>query len=98
MAIVVPETVEGETRELTNIVVSIDKEANIRFKNTAVRLPLLLEGLKRELQQRDKTTIIIQADRRVAYDHVVQVIDVAKIAGAKNILLVTTKKTDAGSH
>ncbi len=38
-----------------------------------------------------KVNVIIKADRRVSYDKVVQAIDSEKLAGAKNILLLTKK-------
>jgi len=93
VAIVVPE-VEHETKgELSNIVVSIDKNADIYFNGDKVdSLQLLRAGLESEIRKRDKATVVIQADRRVVYDTVVQVIDAAKLAGAHTLMLITSKK------
>ena len=93
VAIVVPE-VEHETKgELSNIVVSIDKNADIYFNGDKVdSLQLLRAGLENEIRKRDKATVVIQADRRVVYDTVVQVIDAAKLAGAHTLMLITSKK------
>lgn len=93
VAIVVPEMEHESKGKLSDIVVTIDQDATVYFKGTSIEsLQLLRAGLEHEFQSRDKTTVIIQADRRVVYDKVVQVIDAAKLAGAHNIMLVTTRK------
>jgi len=92
VAVVVPEMEHESKGELSDIVITIDQDANVYFKGETLSLGLLRAGLARELRNRDKSTVIIQADRRVVYDKVVQVIDEAKLAGANNIMLVTTKK------
>jgi len=93
VAIVLPE-VEHESKDpFSEIIVTIDQDGQIYFKEgVAISPQLLREGLVNAFQRSDDRTVIIQADRRVVYDIVIQVIDEAKLAGAKNILLVTTKK------
>jgi len=94
VAIVVPEVEHESSGKLSNIVVTIDQDANVYYQGELIGdLKLLRAGLEIEIRQRDKSTVVIQADRRVTYDRVVQVIDVAKLAGAHNLLLVTTKKS-----
>jgi len=39
-----------------------------------------------------KDTVVIHADRRTQYDNVAQVIDAVKLAGAKNLILVTRQR------
>lgn len=92
--IVVPDVEHESSGKLSDILITIDKDANVYYGGvSAISMPLLKAGLKEELRRRDKTSIIVRADRRVSYDAVMQVIDAAKLAGATNIMLVTTKKS-----
>lgn len=87
--IVVPE-VESEGIELLpEIKVNIDKDALIYFNGVLVNEEILQSLLNKQLKEAPKQTVAIHADRRVQYDRVVQVIDIAKEAGAKEFLLVT---------
>lgn len=88
-----PEAQSENIKGLTEIVIQIDQNAIIYFKGESVDHNLLLGALGYELRLRGEDTVVIQADRRVSYDTVVQTIDVAKLAGAKNLLLLTAKKT-----
>ncbi len=92
VAIVVPE-IESEGAVLfPEIVVRIDHIGNIVIDETRVNQKQLTTILKLRIQSLGKDSVVIQADRRVEYDRVVQVIDAAKLAGAKNLILVTKRK------
>ena len=92
IVIIVPEVESDDTHGLTDIVVQLDQYSTIYFKGETVNHTELLGALGYELRRRGKDTVVIQADRRNSYDAVVQIIDVAKLAGAKFLLLVTSKK------
>jgi len=77
---------------LPDIVVQINHDGIFYFNHRVVREDYLVYLLKAKLKSVSKNNVIIKADRRVQYDKVVQVIDAAKLAGAKNILLLTKKR------
>jgi len=85
--------VEAESAEiLPDLTVKIDAHGFIYFNGVEVNEDILLNLLHKHFQDSMKQTIAIQADRRVQYDRVVEVIDIAKMAGAENFLLVTERR------
>jgi len=91
VAIIVPE-IESEGSEMSpDIIVQIDQNGIFYFDHIAVQEHHLINLLKDKLKSASKDKVIIQADRLVQYDKVVQAIDAAKLAGAKDILLVTKR-------
>ena len=92
VAIIVPEIESKGTGLLPEIVVQIDQDGSIFIDETNVNQRQLTTILKMRIKSLTKDTVVIQADRRVEYDIVVQVIDAAKLAGAKNLILVTKRK------
>ncbi|WP_455202316.1 ExbD/TolR family protein [Kaarinaea lacus] len=92
VAIIVPEIESEGSGLLPEIIVQIDKDGNILIDETNVNQHQLTTIIKLRIKSLAKDTVVIQADRRVQYDTVVKVIDAAKLAGAKNLILVTTRK------
>jgi biopolymer transport protein ExbD len=91
VAIIVPEIESDESELLPDIIVQIDREGVFYFNRKVVQEDRLFYLLKDKLKSVSKDKVIIQADRRVEYDKVVQAIDIAKLAGAKDILLATQR-------
>ena len=92
VAIIVPEIESEGSGLLPEIIVQIDQNGTILIDDTNVNQRQLTTILKLRIKSLAKDTVVIQADRRVQYDTVVEVIDAAKLAGAKNLILVTTRK------
>ena len=92
VAIIVPEIESEGSGLLPEIIVQIDQNGTILIDDTDVNQRQLTTILKLRIKSLAKDTVVIQADRRVQYDTVVEVIDAAKLAGAKNLILVTTRK------
>lgn len=85
----VPETQAEGTNLLPEIKINIDKDSRVYFNGVQVNGEILGKLLKQQLPKTPGQHIAIKADRRVSYDTVVQVIDIAKSAGAKGFLLIT---------
>lgn len=92
VAIIVPEIESEGSGLLPEIIVQIDQNGSIFIDETNVNQRQLTTILKLRIKSLAKDTVVIQADRRVQYDTVVEVIDAAKLAGAKNLILVTKRK------
>ena len=82
---------EGEGL-LPELIVQIDQDGKLFIDDTNVNLRQLTTVLKMRIQSLGKDTVVIHADRRTEYDNVAQAIDAAKLAGARNIVLVTRQK------
>lgn len=92
ISIIVPEVESKDEKISTELVINIDSSGMLYFGNNLVDLEQLFKLLQSQIESLSIDTVIIQADRRVEYDSVIQAIDVAKLAGAKNLLLVTEQK------
>lgn len=89
VTILVPEVENKSTDVLPEISIGIDENGKIYFNRVLVNETILLSLIKRNLKDMPNKNVAIRADRRVQYDSVVQVIDIAKAAGAKDFLLIT---------
>jgi len=89
VTILVPEVENKSEDVLPEISISIDEKGKIYFNSVLVNEAILLNLIKRNLKDMPNKNVAIRADRRVQYDSVVQVIDIAKAAGAKDFLLIT---------
>jgi len=89
VTILVPEVENKSEDVLPDISISIDESGKIYFNSVLVNEEILLKLIKRNIKETPNKNVAIRADRRVQYDSVVQVIDIAKAAGAKDFLLIT---------
>jgi biopolymer transport protein ExbD len=88
----VPEVeTEGEGL-LPELIVQIDQDGKIFVEDINLNTRQLTTVLKMRITSLGKDTVVIHADRRTQYDNVAQVIDAVKLAGAKNLILVTRQR------
>lgn len=74
------------------ITIVVDKKGSTFIENREVPLNQLFGVLKERLQGREDGLVVIRADRGVALNKAVRVMDVAKAAGAGRLALATEKK------
>ena len=91
VVIIVPEVQSQDKELLADVVVKIDHDGIIYFRDIAIGEDKLRNNVQQALTMTGRDNVIIEADRRVVYDKVVRVIDIAKLAGAKNLILVTQR-------
>jgi biopolymer transport protein ExbD len=92
LTIQVPEIESEGSGLLPELVVQVDQAGNFFIDDTNVNQRQLTTILKLRIKSLARDTVVIQADRRAQYDYVSQAIDAAKLAGAKNLVLVTRQK------
>ena len=73
-------------------VVSIMPDESIRIGERAVHLQSFVEELRKEVISIGKTSILLQGDESLPYRKVIEIMDLAKIAGVTKISLVAAKK------
>ena len=96
VTIIVPEIESAGSGLMPELYVQVDQNGVIFIDETQVTQSQLTLILKTRIKSLGKDTVVIQADYRTQYDFVVQVIDAAKLAGAKNLVLVTRRNPAAG--
>lgn len=93
VSIIVPEIESVDSELLPDLIVQIDQQGHFYFEHLIIQdQDTLFTTIKDKIKSSLKENVIIQADRRVQYDSVVQAIDAAKMAGAKSILLATKRQ------
>ncbi|MGV1100037.1 ExbD/TolR family protein [Thiovibrio sp. JS02] len=78
----------GEVEE--RLIVVVDREGRFLLEERVLDEARLFSALKLRLRGGGEP-VIINADKRVVYDRVMQAMDIAKKAGAKELLLATER-------
>jgi len=86
-----PKAVVSDQKELEKIVVSIDKTADIFLNQEKVPLPELKFRLETKLKTDAKKSIYLRGDEDMPYRLFVQVMDLARQAGARQINIAHEK-------
>jgi len=85
-----PETTAKSLRQAENpVVVTIDAEGEISINNISLARSLMIQELQKSYDNNADQTILLRADKNVAYGHVVTVMADIKEAGFDKIGMVT---------
>lgn len=79
-------------REKTEIVVFVDRGGKTWFAGREVAAGTLLDLLRREIGPAGGRPVVVKADRDVALDAAVRVMDMAQAAGAHRLSLATERR------
>ncbi|MFZ5774867.1 MAG: ExbD/TolR family protein [Thermodesulfobacteriota bacterium] len=77
------------------LIVVVDKDGRFLLEERPLDEAGLLAALRNRLRG-EPEPVIVNADRRVVYDRVMQAMDIAEQAGAKELLLATEPEQKAG--
>ena len=91
--IIVPKMASESKDLVPEITVRIDQEGNFYYAGFQIRDETLRVLLTEDLKPLKKRKIAVYADRRVEYNRVVELIDIAKGAGAEDFLLISDQVT-----
>lgn len=80
-----PEASNKEKIEKQDIILSVDKDSNIYLNRQKVDLNELEKLLKQKLAHSKEKRIIFQGDENILYKKFVNVLDIVKRSGAKDI-------------
>jgi biopolymer transport protein ExbD len=75
-----------------SMIISIIKDGRIMLAGEVVTKEKLAEDLKKLAAKDPKSRVVVQADDEVAHKLVVEVMDLAKSAGIKNLAIATVEK------
>lgn len=78
-----------QARSGEDIVIALTKDGSIVFEGEAHSPVELEEALKRSLDGAARKLVVVNADKSVAHGRVVQVMDLAKRAGAAQLAIAT---------
>jgi biopolymer transport protein ExbD/biopolymer transport protein TolR len=84
-----PPLPDSQPKSETAIVLSMDRNGNIKINQDEVEAARLAERLRDIFKSRNDRTIFLQANENLLFNDVAQLIDTAKAAGAGQLGLMT---------
>jgi len=84
----------GEQKE--NITVVMDEEGNIYLKGKKVKDSDFRKKLHLLVEEKDMIHLVLQADKEARHGRVVQIMDLAKSAGIRSIIIAARMPTGGG--
>jgi len=93
MKLILPKATVTDLAQKETIVISIDKQGEIFLNNRPTTFDSLKSDLQEVIKKYDDPSVHVKGDRDMPYKFFVQVMDVAKQAGATHVLIVHQGKT-----
>lgn len=94
-----PEAASKEEEPKQDLVIVLTRDNQLFLNDNPVRTPELGSRLRELLRDRKEAVVIVKADRDVLHGRVVEVMDIAKGAGAVRLTIATEPKdTNAGKR
>lgn len=78
--------------ETKGVVVTVDPQQNVYVDGRAVSREELVEGLREAVAASDVKRVVLQGDRDVILGDVVNILDLARSAGAEEVAIAATRK------
>jgi biopolymer transport protein ExbD len=88
----VPQAYTAERKVENEIVISYTQDKKLFLNDIPTNLEILKEKLKEELVKDPYRLVVIRADKELSYGEVINIIALAKEAGAKRLACSTKKK------
>lgn len=91
-----PAVVTGKTYQKEDIIVTITKDNDLYLNEEEITIENLLDKLRVRLEETEKKTVIIRADETINLGLAVKIIDIAKQAEVRGLVISTRMdKADA---
>ncbi|MGD8396328.1 MAG: biopolymer transporter ExbD [Candidatus Eiseniibacteriota bacterium] len=99
MQLDLPEAESAEAQEAEQLTVELDAAGGLRLDGEPVAPGQLLETLRARVAARDAgdRALVLRADREVPHGRVVRVMDDARRAGIRDLVIATALPDDAGA-
>jgi biopolymer transport protein ExbD len=92
-----PEAASKEEEPTRDLALILTRDHRLYLNDDPVQLDELGARLQERLQDRHDGVVIIKADKEVLHGHVVEVMDIAKSAGAVRLAIATEPKAPAST-
>lgn len=84
-----PEAGSAEPAERQDVTLGVTSDGTIYLGDSAVDRAGLREAIEAALEQASSDRVVLQADARVSHGLVVEVMDAARLAGARGLVVAT---------
>ncbi len=83
-----PKAVQQDQRETERIIISVDKEGGVFVNTLKTSMESLKSAVESKLASDPKKSVHVRGDKDMPYKYFVEVMDIARQAGAKQINIV----------
>jgi biopolymer transport protein ExbD len=91
------QTTEAEPEKNQDINIALDNKAVVYLDGKQTTIDKLAAFLQERAKQDAEARVIVKADRGIAYDNIVKVLDAVKLSGLHRVALATEPKTTVES-
>ncbi|MBN1351174.1 biopolymer transporter ExbD [candidate division KSB1 bacterium] len=84
-----PKAVSGQVEPGDRIILTITSAGSIFLNGEQLNLEELGAGLRQSLANHPEKLVVIKADRRLSLEKLVEVVDIAKLAGTEKFMIAT---------
>ena len=84
-----PKAVTGESQKSNQISITLANNGDLYLNQRNIKKQTLGAEITRLLANRDQTVVVLRSDRNVTIEKAVEIIDIAKLAGAERFLIAT---------
>ena len=88
-----PEAQTASTKENINLIIGVAADGALHLEGKAIDIESVRTRMERFVAETPRGSVVIVADRQSSTGTVVQVLDVCRLAGAKDISLAAEKAT-----
>jgi len=93
-----PKAESSSPQQVDALILIIDRTHNIFFNKEPIKKTEFRDKLEKALKESENKTLVIQADQKTDYGVVVHFMDVARLAGVKNLMIETDSTDDAAQE
>ena len=87
-----PSAQSAEPADTKSVRISIDRKGDVYLGDTPVRLWMLQGRVREQLRSAAESTVLVIADQSISAQKLIDVVDQCRLAGAKNVGVVTNKE------
>lgn len=84
-----PEAETSKKSHDKSIVISLSKNHQLQLDREEISMKALLDKLSPLLQTRDKKVVVIEGDKKIVFEQIGEVLEIARQAGAVDFILAT---------
>lgn len=97
MEVDLPKAATREAKSETNITISLSKTGVIALNEDKLPRQNLQSALQVRLKEHPERLVVIRADKNVRHAEILDLLTIAKNAGAQNVALATVQRNRSGS-
>ncbi|KAA3613872.1 MAG: biopolymer transporter ExbD [Calditrichaeota bacterium] len=97
MDVDLPKAATREAKSETNITISMSQAGIVALNEDKIAKKHVKKALQQQLKKFPKRLVVIRADKNIKHEKILELLTIAKSAGAQNIALATVQRNRTGA-